>query len=112
MGLVCGADGKCGGVTAKGVRIVDSAARGCELLLTEAAGTTVANVTFSNGLKGTWVREAPKVAVTFVAGDNAAITDGSVQLGLTGTNAAVSLAAGSCVDLNGARLNGNPVVVQ
>jgi hypothetical protein len=112
MGLVCGSDGKCGGVTAKGVHIADPAARGCELVLTEGAGTSVANVTFSNGLKGSWVREAPKVAVTFVAGADQAIADGAVQLGLTGANPAVSLAIGSCVDVHGSRLAGTPVMVQ
>jgi hypothetical protein len=110
-GLVCQADNTCGGGVAKGVH-VDATARGCELLLTEAAGTTVAGVSFTNGLKGTFVRESPKVAVTFVAGGDKAISDGSVQLTLGGDNPSVAMVLGSCVDVHGARLPGSPVTVQ
>jgi hypothetical protein len=110
-GLTCGADGKCAGGSTSGVTVTDANARGCELLLNEPAGTAVVGVTFNNGLKGTWVRESPKVAVTFVAGADKAIGDGSVVLALTG-GTSVSVTKASCVDVHGARVNGTPVVIK
>jgi hypothetical protein len=110
-GLTCGPDGKCAGGSTSGVTITDPAARGCELLLNEPLGTSVVSVTFANGVKGAWVRESPKVAVTFVAGADAPIASGSVALGLNG-GATVSVTTASCVDLHGTRLNGSPVEIK
>lgn len=102
-GLVCSGDQKCApGVTA-GVQISDATARGCEFVLTEAPGTEVLSVEFKNGAKGTWIREAPRVAVTVVAGADTALA-GSVSLGLTGSVTSLSLSKASCVDLKGQRL--------
>lgn len=111
-GLACASDGRCAPVEVKGVDVVDPAARGCELVLTEAEGTTVTGVVFKNGLKGAFVREPPKVAVTFVAGGDQAIAAGSVEVQLSGSAPSVALASGSCVDLKGARLGGAPVTVR
>ncbi len=102
-GLACGSDQKCAPAVAAGVQIADAAARGCEFVLTEAPGTEVVSVTFKNSAKGTWVREAPRVAVTVLAGGDAALGD-AVQLGLTGTASSLTLSKASCVDLQGQRL--------
>ncbi len=111
-GLACGSDGKCGAVEVRGVHVSDAAARGCEVVLGEQAGTTVTGVVFKNGLKGAFVREAPRVAVTFVAGGDQAIAAGSVEVRLSGSAPSVTLASGSCVDSKGARLGGAPVSVR
>lgn len=102
-GLVCGADQKCSPAVAAEVQISDASARGCELLLTETDATQVSSVTFKNGARGTWVREAPRVAITVVSGGDTALA-GAVQLGLTGAATELTLSKAGCVDLKGQRL--------
>lgn len=102
-GLACASDQKCAPAVAAGVQISDVTARGCEFVVTEAPGTEVVSVVFKNGAKGTWLREAPRVAVTVVAGSDAALGD-AIALGLTGTASSLSLSKASCVDLKGQRL--------
>lgn len=102
-GLACGSDQKCAPAVAAAVQISEAAARGCEFVLTEAQGTEVVSIVFKNGAKGTWIREAPRVAVTVVAGSDAALGD-AVQLGLTGAASSLALSKASCVDLKGQRL--------
>ena len=102
-GLVCAADRKCAPAVSAGVQISDAAARGCEFLLTEAPGAEVVMVEFKNGARGTWIREAPRVAITVVAGGDTALAD-AVQLGVTGSIANLSLSKASCVDQTGQRL--------
>ena len=109
--LVCSADNKCIAPTMATVRVTDAAARGCELVLNEAAGTTVAAVAFNNGVEGTWVRQAPKVAVTFVAGGDSAVS-GQVELGLTGPASGVTVSKTGCVDVRGQRIAGVGASVQ
>lgn len=102
-GLVCGTDMKCAPAVTLGVQVSDATARGCEFVLTEATGTEVLSVDFKNGTKGSWIRQAPKVAVTVVAGADSSIS-GGVSLGLSGAATGVALSKVSCVDVKGARL--------
>ncbi len=103
-GLVCSSDLKCGAAVTIGVQVSDAAARGCEFVLTEAAGTEVRSVEFKGGSKGSWIRQAPKVAVTVVAGGDSAL-NGAVSLGLTGSASGLAFSKVSCVDLKGQRLS-------
>jgi hypothetical protein len=102
-GLVCSSDMKCGAAVTLGVQVSDATARGCEFVLTEAAGTEVLSVDFKNGTKGSWIRQAPKVAVTVVAGGDSSLS-GAVSLGLSGAATGLALSKVSCVDLKGERL--------
>ncbi len=112
-GLACGADGKCAAPTLAGVVVSDPAARGCEVLLTESAGTVVTAGQFSSGVVGTSLREAPRVALTFVAPGDAPFPAGGVQLSLAqGTTAGVSVTKATCVDSKGARLPGATVTIR
>lgn len=101
-GLACNAANVCVPPVAAGVQI-DAAARGCEVLLTESAGSTVLSASFKNGVKGTFIRQAPKVALTFVSGGDTAI-GGNVELGLGGPASGLTVTKSSCVDLKGQRL--------
>ena len=105
-GLVCGNDKLCVAPVAAGLQIPNAAARGCELVLTESAGTEVLAVTFKNGAKGSWIRQAPKVAVTVVSGGDTALA-GTVDLGLSGPSAGLTVTKGSCVDVKGQRVDGS-----
>jgi hypothetical protein len=108
--LVCGPANTCVPPVTAGIAVDDASARGCEVLLAEAGGTTVASVTFKGGVQGTWIRQAPKVAVSFVAGGDSAL-GGNVELGLVGGGASgVTVTKASCVDRLGARLTTTPVV--
>lgn len=112
-GLACGADGKCAAPTLVGLVVSDPAARGCEVLLTEQPGTVVSSGQFSGGVVGTTLREAPRVAMTFVAPGDSAFPAGSVQLGLAqGTTAGLTVTKASCVDVKGARLAGATVTIR
>lgn len=103
--LVCGGDKKCATPTLATVTISAPTARGCELVLDERAGTTVAAVRFKGGAEGTWLRQAPRVAVTFVAGGDSPVS-GQVELGLVGPASGVSVAKAGCVDVDGQRIAG------
>lgn len=112
-GLVCGGDGKCAAPTLAGVVVSDPAARGCEVLLTEAAGTVITAGQFSGGVVGTSLREAPRVALTFVAPGDAPFPAGGVQLALAqGTTAGVTVTKASCVDSKGTRLPAATVTIR
>jgi hypothetical protein len=104
-GAACGADGTCASPTLVSVVVSDRLARGCEVLLTEQSGTAVLEGKFDQGVVGTSLREAPRVALTFVAPGDAAIPGGGVRLALSsGTAAGVTVTKASCVDVKGARL--------
>lgn len=108
-GLVCSSENTCVAPVAAGVQFPDAAARGCELLVTETPGSEVVAVTFKNGAKGTWLRQAPKVAITVVSGGDSALA-GAVELGLTGPASGLSIARSSCVDVKGQRLSSSPSI--
>src|SRR4051812_7310457 len=108
-GLVC-KTGLCIGATKAGLTVSDPMARGCEVLLLEK-DSTVASITFDATVKGTFVREAPKVAVSFVSAGDTAIGAGSIQLALAGASGAgsvsgVTVQTVSCVDAKAAALSG------
>jgi len=103
-GTVCGPAGTCVAPTVSSLQ-VPATARGCEVLLTEQPGTTFDSVKFGPGVVGTSLREAPRVALTFVAAKDAAIGADQVQLALTaGTATGLTLTSASCVDASGAKL--------
>ncbi len=102
-GLTCTANKCAGGVTA-GFVVSDPKARGCELVLTESGTTSVSKVTFKSGLKGTFVKEAPRTAVTFVSETDATIPTGGVEVALSGDAQGVTVSAVSCVDSAGQKL--------
>ncbi len=104
-GDVCGAEGVCVAPTLVAVVVSDPAARGCELLLGEQAGAEVGSARFQSGAKGTHLREAPRVAVVFVAAKDQPLASGDVQLALTrGAASGLSIEKASCVDSAGQRL--------
>lgn len=100
-GLAC-SNNVCAPPVAAGLQI-DAAARGCELLLTESGTSTVVSANFKNGVKGTFIRHAPQVAVTFVAAGDSAI-GANVELGLGGPASGLTVTKSNCVDVKGARL--------
>jgi len=88
-----------------GLVVSDAAARGCEVLLAEAPGTTIAKATFNSGVQGVSLRQAPQLAVTFVAPADAPLPSGGVTLALTsGALSGVTVTKATCVDSKGARL--------
>lgn len=98
-------DPACTPMTLVGVTVSDPTARGCEVLLTEQPGTRVERGTFTQGVVGTSLREAPRVALTFVVSGDTAFPNGSVQLALSaGALSGVTVTQATCVDLAGARL--------
>lgn len=110
--LVCGEMNKCVAPTTVGVQVSDANARGCEVLLTEAAGSTVADVTFSKGVQGAFVREAPKVAFSFVAPADARLPAESIGVAITGPASGVTVSKVSCVDSAGAKLANATVTIR
>lgn len=103
-GLVCRHDNTCGSAFAATVVVSDAAARGCEAVLTGQAGTSISTVTFNEGVVGTSVREAPRVAVSFVSSADVPLPAGGVKLGLSGPASGVAISKATCVDSKGAVL--------
>ena len=85
------------GVSGAGVKVSDPNARGCEVLLLEG-GAHIDAVTFDDTVKGTFIREAPRVAVSFVAAGDAPIAAGAVQVAVTGDAGEVEVKTVRCVD--------------
>lgn len=110
---VCGAEGKCVNPTFVSLQVSDPTARGCEVLLSEQPGTTFASAAWTQGVVGTALRQAPRVALTFVAPKDASLPAGSIQLALaSGSAAGLSVVSATCVDVNGAKLAAASVVVK
>ena len=109
-GLVC-VDGTCVTevVAATGLSL-PAGARGCEVLLGEGAGR-VTDVRFGAGVRGTFIREAPRVAITVVTTGDADFADGVVEVLGTGTPPA-TVETARCVDAAGAVIAGAKVTLQ
>ena len=98
-------DGKCAAAPRIGVVVSDANARGCEVLLTESAGHTIGRAEFSSGVVGASLRQAPQVALSFVAPADAPLPSGGVQLTFTsGSSSGVTVTRATCVDARGVRL--------
>lgn len=110
-GLVCQANNTCGAAVAATIAVSDLGARGCEVVLTEQ-GTTVANVSFADGVVGTSVREAPRVAVSFVSATDAQLPTNGVKLGLSGASSGLVVSKVTCVDSKGVKLPGATLSVR
>lgn len=111
-GLTCGEGNKCLAPSAVGVQVSDPNARGCEVLLTEAAGSTVAEVSFSKGVKGVFFREAPRVAFSFVAPADARLPADGLAVAIAGPASGVSVSKVTCVDSAGVRIPNATVRIQ
>jgi hypothetical protein len=82
-----------------GLSIAAAGARGCEVLLTESGGAAVEGVAFDRSLKGTFIREAPRVAVSFVSVGDQPIAAGAVRVTLgAGAFSGITVQSVSCVD--------------
>lgn len=103
--LTCDADltctaGTCQPVVKTGLEL-PVGARGCEVLLLEAG--RVSEVRFAQGVRGTFVREAPRVAIAMVQGADADFAPGAVEVLGTG-NPLATVVEARCVDSSGAVL--------
>lgn len=111
-GLVCGDMNKCTSPTTVAVQVSDAKARGCEVLLTESAGSTVADVSFTKGVQGAFVREAPRVAFSFVAPANDRLPAEGVGVAIAGPASGVTVTKATCVDSTGQKLAGATVSIR
>lgn len=103
--LVC-MEGKCTGSFDVGVKVSDGRARGCDVLVNEA-GVRVADVTFNDKVKGTFVRESPRVAVSFISTTDAPIDASGIHLQVVGDDrAGVTVESVACADAAGKPLEG------
>jgi hypothetical protein len=83
-GLVC-MEGLCEGETTIGFAVSDGNARSCEVLVTEVGETTVVTgITIDDTVSGSFVRQDPAVAVTFMSKTDAPIATGAVSVRATG----------------------------
>lgn len=101
-GGTSGSGGGGAGGASSGLSVSDANARGCEVLLTEKS-SKVQRVTFEGSVKGTFLREAPRVAVTFVSKDDSPIATGVVKIE-GGPLSGIEVTKVSCVDKSGAKL--------
>jgi len=112
-GLAC-SGGVCVAATQSGVVVSDPNARGCEVLLVEQ-GSKIQAVDFGQSVRGTYVREAPKVSLSFISTTDVAITGISVSMlgGAGGAGAtAPTVQSVSCVDRSAQPLADATVTLQ
>jgi hypothetical protein len=100
-GLVC-SSGRCAAGGALTLS-VDSAARGCELVLTDGPKAKVTEVRFGDGVKGSYVRRAPRVGLSFIAAKDEAIPGAQISLVVAG-DGQPTVARTTCVDSKGKAL--------
>lgn len=110
-GLAC-SEAKCVAPTTAGVQVSDVNARGCELVLTESAGNIISDITFKSGVQGAYVREAPKVAVAFVAPADGRMPVDGIAVSIAGDPAQVTPSKVSCVDGAGQKLSNVTITIR
>ena len=110
-GLAC-ASNVCVAPTTGNVQVSDANARACELVLTETTGTSVASVTFNGGVVGTYIREAPRTAVTFAAPNDAVLPTSAIEVALSGPTSGVTVSRVSCVDSAGQKLANAAITIR
>ena len=102
--LTC-TDGKCAGTFDVGVAVSDPAARACDVLLSETTAQ-VSSVGFDESVKGSYVRQAPKVAVSFVSAKDAPISGSGISLKLVGSGTdGIEVVSTKCADAQGKALD-------
>lgn len=106
-GLMCEQD-KCVGFSETGGSVSDELARSCELLLVDTEGSSVLAVTFGDNVQGTFVRQPPNTAVTFISKNDAPFAGDAFKLQSSGAGAP-ELKDAKCADAQGAPLEGSPV---
>ncbi|MFO0750357.1 MAG: hypothetical protein U1F43_32510 [Myxococcota bacterium] len=87
--------------------VLPAGARGCEVLLAEAGGA-VSEVHFAASVHGTFIREAPRVAIAVVSAADADFAAGAVEVVSSATPPATVVSA-RCVDAAGAVISGATV---
>lgn len=107
-GLACD-EGMCVRVESSGISIDDANARSCELIVIESE-LEVINVQFGSGVEGTFVREAPRTAITFHRSDDSAFGSDAVSVQTTSDpGGSLSIRRPRCFDRDGAELSGDPL---
>ena len=112
-----GQDGTTGGTDAtdpgvkSGLTLSDPNVRGCEILLSEGTAR-IDTVTFDGTVVGTFIREAPKVAISFVAAKDAPMANGAIQVTVKGDAKQVTVKKVSCVDVKAAAVAGVTASIQ
>ncbi|MCP4541188.1 MAG: hypothetical protein GY832_28980 [Chloroflexi bacterium] len=108
-GLTC-VDGICKSQSSDGLSISDPLARSCEVLVEENDIRVVGLTKDETKIKATFVRQAPKVAITFYALKDAAIADGTLGIRYTG-GGSMAIKKTSCADAKGKILTGATVTI-
>jgi len=111
--LTATACGNCGAPPNQppGATVNDAAVRSCDILV-QMAGDEVPAVDFANNVRGQSIPQAPRLAISFAARADAALTGTSpFSLRFKGTASAVTLVSETCFDKDGRAIDGTPVVL-
>lgn len=79
---------------------IDKRARSCDLLIVEGE-TRIEAVVFGEGVQGTFVREAPNVAVSFIATEDSSIDADAVVVQLADADGEFEITQVACADSAG-----------
>jgi len=90
---------------------VPANARACDLLLRER-GSRVTDVSFGDTVKGTFVREAPNVAVSFAATGDSSMASSEIALTFAGDGTDIEVAKVECADADGKSIEGAEVTLK
>jgi hypothetical protein len=107
------ADPDMGGELRGVVRVLDGAARSCELVLRDPDGA-LDDLALGASLRGQRLREGDRLAVAFVTRADAPVADGELRLVPRGESALtnVQLLSGRCFDRDGAALDARALSLQ
>ncbi len=103
--------GKCACAMVKGLQIQSDEARSCEVMFQEASGTFV-GATYADGVKGSFRRHAPKVALAISQTKDEKFPSGAVKLQISGVESGVKIKTSKCFNAAGKVIEGADVVIQ
>jgi hypothetical protein len=102
-------DSICRGVVTRTVSISDERSRSCEVLVSETAGGHLLRATFEDSLRGTFVAERPRVAVSFTATADEPILGSAIGLVQAEGAGNIEITKSACFDVKGSALAGATV---
>lgn len=102
----------CEGAQSSGLTITADTARSCEIMLTESADGRVLGATYADGVKGSWRRRAPSVALALTRTDDSAFPSGAVSIQFAEGGTLPAVGDVRCFDALGKEVDGASASIQ
>lgn len=102
----------CQGAQSSGLSITSDTARSCEIMLTESENGRVLGATYADGVKGSFRRKAPNVALALTRSDDTAFPASSVSIQFAEGGTLPTVGNVRCFDALGKEVDGASATLQ